>query len=349
MGLFSYLYSLVLEYRRFCFSYLTKPQKLPAKVISIGNLTLGGTGKTPAVISISREAKKQDFTPCILTRGYKGKTKDTLFVSKGETPLLSPKEAGDEPFLMANTLKGIPVVKGKDRYKAGLFALDYLNTPYSKHQTIKSKLLTPDSKFLFILDDGFQHWALQRDVDVVLIDSTNPFGNERLFPEGILREPLSALKRADIIILTKSDMVGDQTVTGLIQKIKEYNAEAPIYTAYYRPTGLTNAEDKKVALDFISGKKIFAFAGIGNNLYFQYLLRTYGAEIADFMSFRDHHSYSQREVDKIKNDALGLDIITTEKDMVKLKGLRLPENLYSLRIEFYINSNFYNTVFRRLK
>jgi tetraacyldisaccharide 4'-kinase len=178
-----------LAYRRFSYAYFKKPDKLPAKVISIGNLTLGGTGKTPAVISIAQEAKKRGFTPCVLARGYKGKAKETCFISKGEKPLLNSREAGDEAYLMAEILKGMPVVKGKNRYEAGKLALENFQ-----------------SEILFILDDGFQHWRLHRDIDVLLIDATDPFGNEKLFPEGIMREPFSAIRRAHFIVITKADV-----------------------------------------------------------------------------------------------------------------------------------------------
>jgi tetraacyldisaccharide 4'-kinase len=148
--------------------YGTKTQKrLPARVISIGNITLGGTGKTPAAIALTYEAKQRGFAPCILTRGYGGKAKGPCFVSRGEGPLLNAYDAGDEAFLMAEKLKGIPVVKGPDRYEAGMFALRNLRV-----QTAHSQ-----SEWIFILDDGFQHWGLFRDMDILLLDGMNPFGN----------------------------------------------------------------------------------------------------------------------------------------------------------------------------
>jgi tetraacyldisaccharide 4'-kinase len=164
LGPFSAIYNLALKCRRFCYDHLRKPDRLPAKVISIGNITLGGTGKTPAVIALAREARKRGLNPCVLTRGYKGKAKDTCFISKGEGPLLDAEQAGDEAFLMAEVLKGVTIVKGSDRFRAGIMALEYdqlaiVNLPQSR---------------LFLLDDGFQHWRLHRDIDVLLIDATNP-------------------------------------------------------------------------------------------------------------------------------------------------------------------------------
>ncbi len=163
---------------------LKKQRRLSHKVISVGNLTLGGTGKTPLVIALAQGAVKRGFKPCILTRGYKGKVKDPTFVSKGNGAIINISEAGDEPVLMAQRLRNIEIIKGKDRYEAGLLS---------------------KKSDLFILDDGFQHWRLHRDVDIVLIDAVRGFGNKRLFPLGPLREPLSALKRGDIIVFTRGD------------------------------------------------------------------------------------------------------------------------------------------------
>jgi tetraacyldisaccharide 4'-kinase len=148
---------------------LKNRKNLPCRVVSIGNLTLGGTGKTPAVIALAEEAKKRGFLPCILTRGYKGKTKGPCFVSRGDGPLLSEYQAGDESILMAEKLQGVPIIKGENRYKAGMFAIQHLRS------------YNPDivSKLLFILDDGFQHWILFRDKNILLVDGTNPFGNKR--------------------------------------------------------------------------------------------------------------------------------------------------------------------------
>lgn len=308
---------------------------MPARVISIGNLTLGGTGKTPAVIAISEEAKKRGFKPCILTKGYRGNVKGPCFVSKGSEPLLNPLEAGDEAYLMAERLEGVPIVMGKNRYKSGIFAIENFN----------SELQTPNSKLLFILDDGFQHWALHRNTDVLLIDATNPFGNGRLFPEGRLREPLTAMRRADTIVMTKADVVSKELISTYAQKIKQYNSEAPIYTASHKPTCLVSVSGKTKNLDTLNNKEIYAFAGIANPSYFKALLISKGADIIRFKKFRDHYIYKQRNIKKIKKDAAGLEIITTEKDLVKLKGLNSIENIYALRIEFSIEEEFYNNLF----
>ncbi len=331
MGLLSAIYKTALTGRSFLYKKgIKKIKNLPARVISIGNLTLGGTGKTPAVIAMAQEAKKRGFKPCVLTRGYKGTTKRPCFAGKDSKQLLSTYHAGDEAVLMVYRLKNIPIVKGRNRFLAGVYALGELGV---------------DSINMFILDDGFQHRALHRDIDILLIDASNPFGNEKLFPEGRLREPLDSINRADIIVITKADMASKESITVLTQKIKQFNSKAPVYTASHKPTALLNVLGKDIGLDVLNNKKIYALAGIANPLYFKNLLISKGADIIKFKTFRDHYNYSQRDLNKIKKDAENLKIITTEKDFVKLKELDLPENIFALRVDFSIDANFYTHVF----
>ncbi len=332
MGLFSVLYGLGLSCKRFLSG---NPEKLPAPVISIGNLTLGGTGKTPAVIAVAREAKKRGRNACILTRGYKGKAKDISFVSRGGQPLLGPVEAGDEACLMAETLRGVTIVKGKDRFRAGIAAID----------NARLAIVNLHGPTLFVLDDGFQHWKLHRDVDVILVDGTNPFGNNKLFPEGILREPLAEMKRGHIMVITKADIAEKGAVTEITRTIRKYNQEAPIFNASHRPSGLVGASGNLREINSLHGRNIYAFSGIANPAHFQATLTSAGARIAAIRKFRDHHHYKQKDIDDIKKEAQDLDIITTEKDMVKLKELNIPENLSALRIEFSIDNDFYDTLF----
>lgn len=228
---------------------LRNQKRLPHKAISIGNITLGGTGKTPVTIALAGEAKQRGYKPCILTRGYKGKIEGPCFVSRGEGPLLDELKAGDEALLMAEKLHGVPIVKGKDRYEAGMFALNSLPSA-----------LSPD---LFILDDGFQHWSLFRDKDILLIDSTNPFGNKRLLPLGHLREPLSEISRADIIVLTKTDNSERGRISGvnrLIAEIKQYNLNAPLFFADHRPSQFMIPTGETFPFEWAKGKKILGSA-----------------------------------------------------------------------------------------
>lgn len=331
MGLLSGIYGIVLRIARL----LKKPEKLPYKVISIGNITLGGTGKTPAVIALAEEAKKRGFHPCILTRGYKGTANGPCFVTKGEEPLLNVSQAGDEAYLMSEALSGVPIIKCTDRHEGGVFALN-------------SQLLPLTSKLIFILDDGFQHWQLHRDKDIVLIDATNPFDNGKLFPEGKLREPLSALKRADIVVLSKADMADKKRISACRNKIKRYNPDVPIYQSSHVPEALINVSGKAESIDTLKERRVYAFSGIANPSHFEILLKSMGTEIVKSKRFRDHHHYPQGDIDKMIKEAEGMDIITTEKDMVKLKGATLPDNIFALRIKFSIDGSFYDDIFGRL-
>ena len=335
MGPFSSIYNMILSVREFLYRTSLKDSKrLPSKVVSIGNLTLGGTGKTPAVIALAEEAKKRGFKPCVLTRGYRGKMKTPCMANKDNVPCLNTHLAGDEPVLMASRLRDIPVVIGRNRYFAGMSAID---------DTGK------DAINLFILDDGFQHWALHRDLDILLIDAANPFGNNKLFPEGILREPLKSMSRADIIVLTKTDAASREQMDALILKIKRYNQYAPLYSSSHMPVSFVNAQGTVRGLDFINKKRVYAFSGIANPAYFKTSLTAIGAEVVKFNSFRDHYKYKQQDIDSIMETAGGLEIITTEKDLVKLMELNLSEKIFALRIDFFVDEAFYDDIFGRMQ
>jgi len=335
MSLFESLYSIGYTIKRSM--GMKKQKRLPCQVISIGNLTVGGTGKTPATIALTEKAKGKGFMPCILTRGYRGKAHGPCFVSRGEGPLLSERDAGDEPLLMAERLKGVPVVKGKDRYEAGLFALSSLPPAFS-----------PD---IFILDDGFQHWRLFRDKDILLIDATNPFGNKKLFPLGPLREPLSALSRADIIVITKTDSVvtrQGQKAMSLVEEIKRYNVRAPVFFAEHRPSQFITAQGDILTLEWGKEKELYGFCGIGNPESFRQTLLTAGVALGGFKTFRDHYRYTLKDVEGIVKDTEESGshwIVTTGKDITRLRGLHLPENLVSLSIDFTVDEKFYEEIF----
>jgi tetraacyldisaccharide 4'-kinase len=320
---------------------LSSQRKLPRKVISIGNITLGGTGKTPAAIALAEEAKKRGLMACILTRGYKGIAKGPCFVSRGEGPLLDEYHAGDEAVLMAEKLKGVPIVKGRNRYEAGMFALSSLTAAF-----------IPD---IFVLDDGFQHWHLFRDKDVLLVDGINPFGNRRLLPVGSLREPVSAMARADVIVITKIGGYGlrkledvDRTEEkGPVKELRKYNADAPIFFADHRPSMFTGLSGGDLPLEWAKGRKIFGFCGIGNPESFKQTLLCTGADLTGFRNFRDHHRYTRSDIGKIIKNAARCGagwIVTTEKDIMRLRGMDLPENLVALGIDFTTDRGFYDKV-----
>lgn len=334
MGLLSAIYNTALSGRRLVYnSRLKKVKKLPAKVISIGNLTLGGTGKTPAVIAVAGEARRRGIKPCILTRGYKGTLKGPALVSSFMTDPSKTSLLGDEPVLMGSKLGDIPIVKGRNRYAGGIYALDKIGR---------------DSIDMFILDDGFQHWGLYRDMDILLVDATNPFGNKKLFPEGMLREPLQSIRRADIIVITRADAVNRESLSVTLRCIKQYHHNVAVYTASYKPKVLVSLSGETRDIDTLKNKKVYLVAGIVNPSYFKYLLHSLGADIVKFKRFRDHYVYTQQDVERIGKEAEGTEIITTEKDLVKLKELKLPFNVSALGIVFDVEDDFYDILFKRI-
>lgn len=341
MGPLSFIYYLGYALTK---SYQLKHQKrLPHKVISVGNITLGGTGKTPAVIAIAEEARKRGHLPFILTRGYKGKANGPCFISKGDGALLSVDEAGDEASLIAERLRDVIVVKGKDRHRSGMLAIRELA---SQPSAISHR------PFLFILDDGFQHWRLFRDKDILLVDNSNPFGNNKLFPSGMLREPLGEMKRADVIVITKvhRHASGDVNIKpGLLDEIRKHNPGAPIYTSGQTPVSLITVSGSELPLEQISGRTVYAFCGIGNPGFFQDTLAALNARVRGFRAFRDHYRYTRTDIDRIKKTAKQHNadwIVTTEKDIMRLKGFDIQDtNIVSLRIDFTIEKGFYEELF----
>lgn len=316
-------------------------RKLPYPVISVGNITVGGTGKTPAVIAIAEEALRRGFSPVILTRGYRGRVKGPCLVSTSKLSarnfmgdphkiIHTVKDAGDEPVLMAGRLKNVPVIKSASRYEGGIFAL----------QSFPPKAAAP---FLFILDDGFQHWELYRDVDVVLINGLDPFGNRRLLPLGPLREPPSELKRAGIFIITGS---GNGP---LLAELRDAWPETPVYLSEYRVVRAANRTAAGFSPDALKDKRVFAFCGIAHPASLEKTLLSLSVRIAGLKVFKDHHFYTQEDMHYLESQSreLGCDLmLTTEKDMVKLKELKIPDNVLSLEMAWYADAAFYDNIFK---
>jgi len=318
---------------------LRRRRRLPCRVISVGNLTTGGTGKTPCTIALAREAQRRGLRPIILTRGYKGTARGPVFVSRGEGPLLSVREAGDEPFLMAVRLSGVPIVKGGDRYASGVYALEHLaHCGWDLPSTV------------FILDDGYQHWGLYRDKDILLIDAINPFGTGRLLPLGRLREPLSAIGRADCIVLTR--ITDEQDATGkaeeLISRIGRYNQKAQLYRSRQTPVTCRTPSGEALSEGWLEGRKVYAFCGIANPDSFRHTVLSIAGEARGFRAYRDHYKYTKTDIDYLKKQYKDLTcdfLVTTEKDMVKLKELNLPEKILCIEIGFFIDKAFFDYIF----
>ncbi|MGQ4806932.1 Tetraacyldisaccharide 4'-kinase [Candidatus Entotheonellaceae bacterium PAL068K] len=319
LGLASSVYRAILSGHRACYTYgVRRAKRLPCCVISIGNLTLGGTGKTPLTIWLARWAQQHGWRVAVLSRGYGARaTAPCLVVSVGEGPLVNWRTAGDEPYLLAGALPGVPVIIGKDRYSSGRYACEHLGAQ------------------LLILDDGFQHVALQRHLDVVLVDATNPFGCGGLVPRGILREPVSALRRADAIFLTRADLAV-APLPQLYRLIRRYSAQ-PIYTMTTVAEDLLQGDTPvPTGLGWLRQRRVVAFAGIGNPDAFSATLAQLGTEVMALLVCPDHHPYTEADWRTIVSTARQQRaecLLTTEKDAVRLAPhWRAQVPVFSLRV-----------------
>jgi len=320
----SFIYALIITIRSSLYKLgILKSYHADCKVITVGNLTVGGTGKTPTVCMIAEYLKKEGIKTAVVCRGYRGKETDTpQIVSDGKKILSDSESAGDEAYMLAKKLSGIPVIAGKDRVAASKLACKHFNTE------------------IIILDDGFQHLRLKRDIDVVLINSSNPFGNGFLLPRGILREPLKALKRAGIVLLTKTDPIkGDRS--SLENRIRVHNRKAPIFNSFYKPANIVNfLNGKSIPVDFMKDKKIACFCSIGDPESFIFILEKMGLTLSEKIIFPDHHQYSSYDYNRIKKLSEKFDyLITTEKDIAKITPDMIKiSNLSVLEIEEIIDN-----------
>jgi tetraacyldisaccharide 4'-kinase len=265
-------------------------RRLPRPVVSIGNLTTGGTGKTPVVQWLARRLRDAGRPPAVLLRGYR----------RGEN------ERSDEEAMLADSLPGVPVMADANRYRGGLRVLR-----------------SGPQVHTLILDDGFQHRRLHRDVDIVLIDASNPFGYDHVLPRGLLREPPASLRRAHAVVLTRVD----QTTPDVLQDIRRQVAGLVPEMAVFDSRHAFDAvrfPDVSHPPGWLAGRRVLAFCGIGNPSSFRSLLARAGADVVQFRSFIDHHAYDDSDIDQLveearrqKADAL----LTTAKDWVKLNAL----------------------------
>lgn len=298
-------------------------RRVPVPVISVGNLSVGGTGKTPTVIYLGRKLVDKGYKVAVVSRGYRRTSTGTLVVSDGKKIQVSDTEAGDEPYLIARKLPMAIVVVDEVRYRGSMEALGRFK---------------PD---VVILDDAFQHRALERDVDIVLLNSQDPPGAFKLMPYGKLREPWIHLRRADIIFWTKSNLASPGGTIGPHPVIRARAAQCgvPTFSSSIRPGHLLRLPSyRPLSSSIIRNKKVYAFCGVGDPDSFRQILQQSGGSMVGFEIFDDHHRYSRTEVENLldKGDSLGAElIITTEKDLFKVRAW-VPENisLYALQIEF---------------
>ncbi|VBB09275.1 tetraacyldisaccharide 4'-kinase [Lucifera butyrica] len=312
---------------------LLRQRKLPCRVISLGNITVGGTGKTPTAERLALAIRDMGYRVVILNRGYRaGWQEDVGLVSDGRRIYMSVAEAGDEAYLLAKNLPGVAVVIGKNRSVSGDYAVKQLKAD------------------VIIMDDGYQHWQLARDFDIVLIDSINRFGNGYLLPRGTLREPLRNLNRADAFILTKVNQSTNGNREMIRQTLERYNPSALVAESTHSPQCFIEIErwykgvrPDQIALDDIKGKKVMAFSAIGNPASFEQTIAELKAELADTVRFPDHHDYTMAEMQFIMQRAVdnGLcALVTTEKDAVKIPAefihsdRPLPLYVLNMTVEF---------------
>lgn len=334
------LFTLAVKFRRFLYNArILRDTTLGVQVIAIGNLTVGGTGKTPVVEKFARELRDAGRTVAILSRGYRSKPPplhkslvDRLLlrgdstpprvVSDGKSLLLDSEMAGDEPHMLASNLKDVVVLVDKDRVKSGRYAIEQFGCD------------------TLLLDDGFQYWDLRgRRHDVVLIDCQQPFGNEHLLPRGTLREPASHLARANTIFITKSD----GKTAALRQRIEALNPDAPIIECVHHPMYLEDVfTGERKALDFIKGRKVASLSGIAQPESFEQSLVKLGAELVYSKRFADHHRFTQQEVLNAINRGKKRQaevIVTTQKDAVRFPKLdRRDLPILFMRVEINIVS-----------
>ena len=294
-------------------SELRRKKKLPCVVISVGNITWGGTGKTPLIALLIKEILKKGKKVAVLMRGY----------------------GRDEHLLLQTKFPMVDVVCGKNRYKNGLTYLA------DKHADV------------FLLDDGFQQWGLHRDLDIITINCLNPWGNGFLLPRGSLREPLASLKRAGIVVLTNAHFVSDEHKKSIKQKIAPYVPVENIVESIHQPYCFFRADTPRehVALETLRGEKVLIFSGIGSSASFKKTVEKIGMSIVEHIVFEDHHQYTYNDCEHIKKKCAldpSVSIITTEKDLMRNHVLLTKEiNPYILKVHMELQDN-YDTFIHRL-
>ena len=321
---FSWLYAAVISIRNRLYALgMFKARTLPCRVISVGNITVGGTGKTPAVIALAKHLQTEKVHVAILLRGYKRQSREKVtIVSDGERVCASLKESGDEAYMMAKHLSGIPIIVSRQRYQAGQVALERFGVD------------------VLLLDDGFQHRQLARDVDILTVPAHSAIGlqaaRERLLPAGSLREPPTVLRRADVILLTHTgtvDMLRDAKAA-----LRQLAPNALVLESIHQPVYFyplaspPNAEERdfRPASEAVKGKRILAVCGIGNPDAFATTLMQCSAESVELLAFPDHHVYTEADfvrIDTVFQAAQADLIVTTQKDEQKLGAFVGDRNL----------------------
>lgn len=320
------LYGVAMKARRGLYRRgLLRAQTVGVPVISVGNITMGGTGKTPLVEWIAEKLAKDNRRVCILTRGYgRVHPQQRVIVSNGAEILSDAARAGDEALLLAERLKGrAAVISDADRVSAARWAIDNLRSD------------------VFVLDDGFQNLGLARSLDIVTVDATNPWGNRHLLPAGILREPPGELARADCIVLTRVDESDE--IQELEREINKLSQGRPVFRSRMKIRCLRPviSTGESLSTENIKSSTVAAFCGIGNPPSFFAQLRRDGYQLGHTQVFRDHHVYAQTDIDRVVRESIATGaqtLLTTAKDEVKLRSLRFNLPCYAVDIGIEIEA-----------
>jgi len=303
---------------------------LPRPSISVGNLTFGGTGKTPFVEFLARRLRFEGWRPAVLSRGYGRRSRGVVVVSAGEGALVSADAGGDEPVALARSTSGVLVVVGERRIDAARRAAD----------------LGAD---LFLLDDGFQHLAVRRDVNLLLLDARDPFGGGRLAPAGRLREPIAAARRADAFVFTRVDRAAPPQ--DAVRALQRLSPEAPVFHARIRPSDLRDENGAPLDAAGFAHRRLIAVCGVASPAEFAATLSELGLRPEERLDFRDHQRYGDRQLARIRSAAerTGASlVVTTEKDAVKLAG-RTDLPLVTVRLSVEVaESGFFAFLASRL-
>ncbi|MCP4343788.1 MAG: tetraacyldisaccharide 4'-kinase [Desulfobulbaceae bacterium] len=313
---------------------IIRQESLAVPVISIGNLVLGGTGKTPTVQHVAKLLSRHGYHPAVISRGYKGKAKETVnIVSDGENVLLSPALAGDEPYMLAKSLPKTPVLTGTRRLFSCRHSIEHFHTD------------------VILLDDGFQHLNVKRDIDIVLFDSTALAGNSRVFPGGPLREPISALNRCQAFLLTGEDQDNRERTKKFSNLLQQQFSNKPVFISALKscsmiePNKLMNPllSSNGTVPDEVVSRNFLGFCGIANPLRFKKSLSGIGIHLASFQVLKDHITYNQTLLSNLCKKAIecGADsLVTTEKDYVKLQSFNINLPIYVLQVHHEIEQAF---------
>ncbi len=285
---------------------LARRTRLSAKVISIGNLTVGGTGKTTAAMGVARWLSDKGVRVGVLSRGYGGRgERKSLVVSEGFGPLIDVREAGDEAFLMARSLPGVFVLVGKDRRRTGRRAVEEHGVE------------------ALVMDDGFQYQRLEKDVEGVPLDALAPFGYDSLVPRGLLREPVRHLARADAVWITHCDLVRRRDLEGILVRLRRLAPDARVWETAHTPVRLRRlGSEEKCSPKELQGRQVCALSSLGNPEAFERTLERMGAVLVGRARFPDHHEYRAEELAGVaQGEAASAEwVVTTEKDEVRLPG-----------------------------